>query len=286
MLNETSRSLTSERIADGRPAAPEGPLSLTCASCGGKVELPFWQPQARCPFCNALGFPDRALRNLLPLGWTCPACGAANDGRTNFCLSCGAGLATRCHRCEAPVYGSVCMQCGEHQARPRQLQKSQSERVEWLPVQRERIEKQVAHLRSLEDNPAPAEPTLPPRPAPVTRKEARQQAKADRRARKQSGGGPNLFMILMVFGGLYLLVRDSGPVVSGVGSPVAAPTLSGTWSAFQSWLGGIAPSLAHLATLKQDDPQYAYLFAIVLVGVIALPFGLFLIDRLIKRIFP
>jgi Double zinc ribbon len=288
MLNETARSLTSERVVDLRATgASTGPLSLNCASCGGQVELPFWEPQARCPHCNTLGYPDRALRNLLPLGWDCPTCGAANDGRTNFCLSCGAGLASRCQRCEAPVYGSICLQCGEHQARPRQLQKSQSERIEWLPVQRERIEKQVAHLRRLEAAEAvAAEPVLPARsPHPQTKAERKAERKAAKRARRGGRGFDWRWMLLAA--GAFMIMRDfRNGAFSQFMVQDAAPTLSTTWASIQGLLSGVAPAMGRITTLSPEQPEYAYLFAVVLGGLVALPFGLYLIDRVIKRFFP
>jgi hypothetical protein len=315
--------------------AASGPVSLTCRSCGGQVELPFWEPQARCPHCNTLGYPDRALRNLLPLGWDCPTCGATNDGRVNFCLSCGAGLASRCQRCEAPVYGSICLQCGEHQARPRQLQKSQSERIDWLPVQRERIEKQVAHLRKLEatEAAAAAEPVIPAR---SPHEQTKAERKAERKARRRGGWRGPWWLIPMSV--IFLLTQfSSGRGFSGMSgsgmrnwfsgsssqstgtagstsrlneptSPdmgsgdmakqagaetptqLSAPDFSsglgGVWAGMQSWWAGFVPSLGRVATLTPEDPEYAYLFAVVLVGLATLPFGLYLIDRAIKHFFP
>jgi hypothetical protein len=84
---------------------------------------------------------------------------------------------------------------------------------------------------------------------------------------------------------MWMLIRDSGALKQFAALNVS-PSANTAWAGFTGWLGSVAPSLAHLSTLKPDDPQYAYLFAIVLVGVIALPFGLYLIDRVIKRFFP
>lgn len=292
MLNQSARSLTSECVLDARlQAAPGGPISLTCASCGGKVELPFWQPRARCPHCDSIGYPDRALRNLLPMGWDCPACGAHNDGQANFCLTCGEGLASRCPRCEAPVYGPICLRCGEHQARAIHLSKGQSERVEWLPVQRERIDKQAAHLRSLEGaEQAAPEPVLPPRPAqPETKAERKARERAERRAQRaqrSQGGGFSWWNIMIILGGLWMISSWFGGR-SGPQSAAAAPAqVAGAMQSLQGWASAALPSLGQIGTLKSDDPRYAYVFGILLVGVIAVPFGLYLVERLIKRLFP
>ena len=118
----TERAVETKVGSDYKPPkAKKGGLSLHCASCGTTVELALWQPVVRCPHCEKLVYPDRSLRNLLPLGWNCLECGTLNDGLTNFCMFCGAGLATRCLACETPVTGPICLKCGEHQAHLRHL---------------------------------------------------------------------------------------------------------------------------------------------------------------------
>ncbi len=91
-------------------------------------------PRMRCPHCGELGSPDRSGLNLLTIDWECPVCGSVNDGTTNFCLNCSAGLASRCLRCEAPVYGAVCLNCGTHQARLHRFQTSEADRESWSPI--------------------------------------------------------------------------------------------------------------------------------------------------------
>jgi len=338
MLTESARILTSERVADLRPqVALGGSFSLTCRSCGGQLEMPFWQPQARCPHCQTLGYPDRARLNLLPLGWDCPSCGASNDGLHNFCTTCGAGLASRCQRCESPVYGATCLQCGEHQARPRLLRKGQSERIEWLPIQRERIEKQRARLREAEAEVQAEAPALTPPASPKLPRQA--EARRSRQSRRRGSGKGRFgwwwlpvglfFMMMGPFRGWassqrsgqdammnrvsgpsspsmpdrMIIPSDSGPSaqVEGSASMTGQPsdgsspqvaasdipaTIGDAWAKLEGWWAAFVPSLGQVSALTPDDPEYAYLFGVLLIGLIALPFGLYIIDQLIRRLFP
>lgn len=258
------------------------PLNLTCQVCGQEVSLPFWQPLARCPRCHALGYPDRARRNLLRLGWECPACGAANDGLVNFCLACGAGLTSRCLRCEAPVYGTICLHCGEHQARLRQLQTQQTQRADWIPVQRARIQEQRARLEELK---AEAQ-RLPPATAGA---EAR-PARSERRSRNRRRGG--LWRMgwgwMFLVWGVIMLVRQAASQAASVTAPTAAQVggQPAGWTGLEGWWQGFVPSLARIPTLTPQDPAYAFLFGAGLLGLIALLFGAYIIDRVIRRLFP
>jgi hypothetical protein len=291
MLNDTTHDRISQRVADQRPPVASGKaLGLTCRTCGRPVELAFWQPLACCPHCGTLAYPDRALRNLLPLGWECAECGAANDGLTNFCLECGSGLVSRCPRCEAAVYGAVCLSCGEHQAHLRRLQKGQAGRAGWLPVQRARIQEQRSRLEELRAEtgpasaPAPVVTGAPPRSAQTGRDPTR-------RPRRRGGMWRFGWGWMFLAWGLYSMLQRGGfaqalpSTVQTTGSNLTQG-LGSAWSGLQGWWAAFIPSLNQAPTLTPSDPQYAYLFAIVLIGLIALPFGLFLIDRVIKRLFP
>jgi Double zinc ribbon len=285
MLNETMPIAVSLRTTGSRaPDAPDRALNLSCGSCGGLVSLSFWQPQARCPHCGVLGAPDRALRNLLPLGWECPDCGADNEGRSNFCMACGSGLASRCLRCEAPVYGAVCLQCGQHQAQSLRLQIEQAHRVDWLPIQRERIQKQIAYLRPLADQPEPLpEPIVSPVTPPVNPRTSRRTTRRTGRNNplRRLGWG----WMPLAWGAFMLMQRfraglDLSPVQS------AGTSLTTGWAWVQGWWAAFIPSLVRIPALTPDNPEYAYLFAVVLIGLVALPFGLYLIDRVVKRLLP
>src|SRR5687768_11430523 len=81
---------------------------LMCLACAEPFDAPIHKPRLRCPSCSAIGYPDKAGRNMVTVGWECFQCGAWNTGRTNFCMECSAGLTSRCLKCEAPVYTSVC----------------------------------------------------------------------------------------------------------------------------------------------------------------------------------
>ncbi|MGF1507050.1 MAG: hypothetical protein ACFB51_18240 [Anaerolineae bacterium] len=85
---------------------------VMCMSCGQSFSADLWLPWMRCPHCDTIGYPDHAGFHLMPLNWLCQECGHDNDGLTNFCVNCGAGLVSRCTRCESPVYAASCTVCG------------------------------------------------------------------------------------------------------------------------------------------------------------------------------
>lgn len=117
---------------------------IICMACGNLFAVSSWRPRLRCPACNALGYPDRAQMHLLPLQWECAHCHAINSGKTNFCLSCANGLASRCHRCEAPVYSVVCTLCGHNQASLLQTAQIEEQREAWIPIIKSRVYQQQA----------------------------------------------------------------------------------------------------------------------------------------------
>jgi len=109
-------------------------IMLICATCGQQFEINEWQPSLCCPACKTIGYPDRASIHLLAQAWDCDQCGTTNSGLQNFCMACGTGLASRCLRCEHPVYNARCSQCGTHQAHLQRYQNTQAERTHWQPI--------------------------------------------------------------------------------------------------------------------------------------------------------
>lgn len=107
--------------------------------------------------------------------------------------------------------------------------------------------------------------------------------------------------LLMAGGAVWLWF---GPVGAKLRASAAAGKLGPWWETFQSWLSGAAgtasnvwlwvknqwdyfsPALTELGQLQPDDPRYAYIFATVIFGLALLPILLYLIGRLIRRLFP
>jgi hypothetical protein len=122
--------------------------TLLCIACGSQFEASVQQPRLRCPFCETVGYPDRAGRNLVSTAWECLECGANNPETTNFCLECSAGLTSRCLRCESPVYTSICHNCGSQQDKLLRMQTIAQERAEWMPLQRSVLDAEQRKLES------------------------------------------------------------------------------------------------------------------------------------------
>ena len=268
-------------------------ISLRCAGCGHSVEMAFWQPVVRCPHCQHLVYPDRSLRNLLPLGWDCPECHQANDQLTNFCVHCGAGLASRCLQCEAPVTGPVCLRCGEHQAHLRQLQRRTADRATWLPIQQERVQAQMAYgsqQTRIQEEAARAA-AQPPLDARTTRRQERAQRRAERRSRRRGGLGWG-WRWWLVAGGIYFMAQRMGGL-QGFFNSITTPATSAPpalpadfWNVLQGWWTALPATVNSVQTLKPDDPGYSVLFAAIMIGLASLPLMLYVIDRTVKRLFP
>ncbi len=240
--------------------------ALICAHCGHQFEAATWQPRLRCPQCHTLGYPDRAGRYLLPVGWECAACGAANDGLANFCTHCGAGLASRCLRCETPVYSAVCPACGTHQARAQHLEAAAArrEKAALLPGERPPDSPAVAGWRPLA--------------RPVTRQWLHNRAL--RRWAWRAG-----VLLALVVG-----IAVGREVLAGIASSIAA-CLAGwlgvAWAqlgGLLSWWQAFRASLAHLP--GPSEPEYAYLFATVIFQIALLPVLIYLLGRVIRRLLP
>jgi len=264
---------------DQQPTETEAPPVLICAHCGGGFGMWLWQPRLRCPHCRMLGYPDRAMHNLLPLGWECPACGAENAVATNFCVSCGTGLTSRCLRCESPVYTAICLNCGAHQATLLRYQTAHAQRITWEPIIRARIQEQ-----QLEEQEAQASPPETPK---QTAKSAGQAPSRRRR--------PSLFRLIgglaFIVLGFYLLKQQGidlfSPLLQSAAAGITLPSwMIGIGSQIQAWWAAFTPTLNQIANLSKDDPRYVYLFATVVFGIPILFLLFYLIDRLARRIFP
>jgi hypothetical protein len=273
-----------DRQTETPAAAYRGLVPLACATCGELVEAPLHGGWVRCLTCGALGHPDRAGRNLLPVGWDCPTCGGRNDGLTNFCVWCGAGLPSRCLHCEGPVYSAVCHRCGSHQGRLLRLMTVEAQRAEWVPI-----------LQSYANPASRSQPKIS-RPTAAgssaeRRTEERERRRADREARHQAmqtqrrpASGSWGWGLVWIGAGAILLVWQFRAQLSPIISQVRfSPQLRQGVDALQTWWIGLLPSIGSLAT---DSPQYAIFFASVVFGIAMLPVALYAINRLLHRLFP
>lgn len=278
------------------------PSVLVCVACGGTFQVPDWQPRLRCPHCTALGYPDRAARHLLPLGWECPSCGAANDGLFNFCLNCGAGLPSRCLRCEQAVYGAVCLHCGGHQGRLLHLRRLEERRLEWLPILREHIEQ--ARARE-EQEASRRDPLYGVREWRAIDEEMREAA-AQRQQRHAAAGSRWRAVwgwIALIFGVAWLFSANYEAIAALVRGLSAAwdasawlvglqgwyhveiePLLHAVWAFLQAWWAALALTLSRPP--NADEAEYAYLFASLMFGLALLPVLLYLLGRIVRRLFP
>jgi hypothetical protein len=246
------------------------PPMLVCARCGGGFSMWLWQPRLRCPHCRTLGYPDRAMHNLLPLGWDCPACGAENDVSTNFCVVCGTGLTSRCLRCERPVYTAICPHCGAHQAAMLQYQTAQERRVTWEPIVRARIQEQQSEEQAVLSAVHPS-PTGTIAEETVHVKETTRHRPSSMRI---AGG------LILILTGAYLLIRSFPQIFQNITLPV---WVSSTLSQLQMWWNTNAPLLQ---SLTPDDQRYLAIFTTVVIGLSSIPFWTYLIQRLARRLFP
>ena len=251
------------------------PSSLLCVHCGETFRVSFLFPRMRCPHCGTIGYPDRAGLSLLPVGWECPSCGDWNDGLCNFCLSCGAGLPSRCLRCESPVYTSVCSHCGSHQAYLLRLKALETER-ESRPL----VIPAPPPARPEEAPPVGANIPEPP-PAVHTARPPRRQRAARRRGYR--GGG--CWGWLWILAGVVLLLWNLSPDLVGMfrsGELLAyLPDLIPVPVLPQGW-----QNIPLLSPLLESDPRYLYFFASLALGLALLPVLMILIRRFVRRLFP
>jgi len=222
-----------------------------------------------------LGYPDRAMHNLLPLGWECPACGAENAVTTNFCVSCGTGLTSRCLRCESPVYTAICLDCGANQATLLRYQTAHAQRVTWDPIVRARIQEQQLEEQAAQSSPLEI-PKQTAKPTGQTRSKRRR---------------PSLFRLMgglaFIVLGFHLLEQQGINLFSQLLHSISLPSwMIGIGNQIQAWWAAFTPTLEQIANLSKDDPRYVYLFATVVFGIPILFLLFYLIDRLARRIFP
>lgn len=258
----------------------ETPPMLICARCGGGFSMWQWQPRLRCPHCRMLGYPDRAMHNLLPLGWDCPNCGADNPASINFCVTCGTGLTSRCLRCESPIYTAICPHCGAHQAAMLRYQIAQTRRVIWEPIVRARIQEQQVQEQAAQSAPA------------LTPEQESASSKAPRPARRTPCRQPvsrTISGIALIVFGFYMLeqhgVISFSQLFQSAASDIRLPVwVAGLWNQAQA---AVSSTLDRVATLSTKDPRYFYLFATFIIGMVSLSFLVYLFDRfIIRRIFP
>jgi hypothetical protein len=271
---------------------------VVCIRCGHEVTSSTWQPRLKCPGCGLIGAPDRSMRHLLPISWECPTCGKSNNGQANFCLHCGTGLASRCRRCEWPVYGAICLNCGSHQAHLAHLSQRQSERVEWVSIQRQRIDEQktAQEIREREARASAPAVTASTTPAPGS---SLQQSSSRRRRRGPFGWFWRMGWgsWLIIWGAIMLIQRVGRDISSSLTLQDSATTLQSWGTAVSTWFGALAswvtawwqgftPTLGRLATLTPDSSEYGILFGSALVGLAVLPIAIFLLQRFVRRLLP
>lgn len=271
--NEGQVDLTQEAVG------VEIPPVLICARCGGGFSMWLWQPRLRCPHCRMLGYPDRAMHNLLPLGWDCPTCGAANAASTNFCVTCGTGLTSRCLRCEKPIYTAICPHCGAHQASMLRYQIAQTRRVLWEPIVRARIQEQ-----QVQEQIAQTAPALPPEPEIVSSQPARKiRPKHHRPSTPRVIGG-----IALIAFGLYMLEQQGvvsfSQLFQGAAAGITLPAWAiNLWNQLQA---AVTSMLDWLATAPTGERRYLIMFTTFAGGIVSLVFLANLFGRLLRRIFP
>jgi hypothetical protein len=261
------------------------PESLTCSRCGEAFSAPVLHPLLCCPHCGMIGYADRAGMYLLSIGWDCPACGEANNGLTNFCVSCGTGLPSRCLGCEAPVYKATCDRCGTHQALAQRFQVVETERATWVPIVQAHIRERRAQEKAATDpyqrrvlegiEWRPIDQPQAPKPAP---------ASSPPQSRRRPGwwGWGWIWIAMGIFFLLQKIYPDLATAYQQGSYPWADKIVA--WAA--SWADFIQRSLQRIAPPNAGDPRYGYLFASLIIGLALLPVLFFLINRLVNRLFP
>src|SRR5574341_16653 len=246
---------------------------MTCVECGFRLESPTNWMWLRCPSCGTLGYPDRARQHLLSLDWNCLSCGAHNSGLVNFCTNCGTGLASRCLRCEAPIYTAVCPHCGSHQERLLRLQRVEEQRATWTPIL----------LTQLEESRQPLAPDIGG--CSLIRSERRQLRKF---AHQWSNLAriPGWGLIWVIVGLLMLAWQFRGGLVyeiSNISPQIQVSQLAQLRDSAAAWWSSFLFTLDNLST---DSQEYSYLFASAVFGLAVIPILLYFLHRILRRLFP
>lgn|SRR5574341_354862 len=263
---------------DEVPTATSIHLQLICANCGAAFES-VERPLMRCPACQQVGNPDRVGRHFLASGWVCKQCGESNDGLTNFCLSCGTGLASRCLRCEGPVYKATCDQCGAHQERARRYASAEQRRATWIPILHAHIQEERLRMEGERAGPSPmVREWRALDTATSTRLTTRPTRQLPSRWRTRWG------LALVSGGGVLLLLSYQEAVAARLALAGMTPDrLRLVSEAADEWLRTFA---GRFQAVTPADQEYALLFGAGLLMLSLLPLLLFLAGRLAKRLFP
>ena len=290
--------------------------TLVCLACGAQFDTPVHQPRIRCPECGEIGYSDRAGRNLVSTGWDCLSCGARNDGLKNFCLECGAGLTSRCLKCEAPVYTSICQRCGSHQEALIRLKSIEAERANWVPIQRSYLEAERRKLAQQDEKQAARQKRQKPEPGPSERIEEaipasqinsgswqtawprvnqqmqqaaqqRTQRFAQRRAdllrRVVSAIRTRLMAFAwIILGAIFLLWQWRAALPNWIISAAKLPFMQAVLQTAASWWQMTSIITTNTGTVDKSSPQYAIFFAVSLFTIAAIPILGYLTLRLIR----
>lgn len=275
---------------------------LRCLNCNFHIQTHPTHPRVRCPECDVIGYPDRAGRNLVPIAWECLKCGTRNDGMRNFCLECGAGLATKCLKCEAPVYTAICLHCGSHQDALVRLRAAQSERENWVPLQRAYIDAEQATpqqptrqsipimppLQETDPDTAASWQTLWPSVDRSMRQAAanRSQRIAQQRRRRRSwrfGQNRRMALAWLAAGIAFLIWQLREVIPTRIADLAQTQAAQPVILALTEWWATVTQIFSR-GPVDTSSPEYAAFFALTLFGVAAAPVLFYLLVRTIRKI--
>ncbi len=286
--------LQSAAVDTADQADVPSPASLICVECGARVAADPAVPRLACPTCGAIGYPDRAGRNLIAIRWDCPSCGLRNDGLTNFCLGCGAGLTSKCLRCEMPVYSSTCRHCGSHQDRLLRLQTLEADRAAWIPIQQRIVHPENGAAQHPADAVEPLaadslalSPALPAARQPGRRGRSTSPRTRTGRTRQRRSAG---WAVIWLVGGSLLLAWKMQPDLIGAAAAslrTVSANVPAATAGLQLWWTQLWDSIiVEPGVVDTSASQYSLVFAAVLFAVAALPAVLYALVRLVRRLIP
>jgi hypothetical protein len=247
------------------------------------------------------------------VGWDCLNCGTRNSGTTNFCLECGTGLASRCLKCEFPVYTSICHRCGSHQEALLRLRSIEADRAEWVPIQRSYLdaerrimEQQQAKaaareakqhrrdqlLEALPEEPQPSAADLMPgwrqvdkqmQQAAQTRSRRHAQTRSMRRRRVWRIARDKRMALLWILVGLsFMAWQFQTPIAGWMNTAMQSPAGIAVEDAFNTWWK--MALTVRLGSVDTGSPEYAAFFAVTLFALAALPVVGYTIISLLRRL--